>query len=202
MALEQILQALTNDTDRQIAELKQAAAAQIAEIRAHACAEAQRVQQAEHDAIQTARQREQARILNRAKQAALQTRLRTREQVMQSALAAGAQRLTAFCATDDYAKLLHELTREAVAALTASDGLQFVVRPDDAELMQEIAADLGVAARIKSDLSVQDDLGGVIVTTHDGRIQLNNTVKMRLHQVTERYRAQIADIVFGNGQEA
>ena len=237
MALEQILQALEGQTERQIAEIERATNEQIAEIQVEAHLEAKRIYQKELDAIQTQLQFEQARILNRAKLEALQISLRAREQIMQSALEAGSQHLARFRAGAGYPNLLAHLAREAMAALESDSGLQFSVQPCDVELMKAIAEELGIQALVKGDLVEEsaplysalfekrslgspieqtensaaqsnrsrsgqnDGLGGLIVMTQNGHIRLKNTLTIRLRMVAELYRAQVAEIVYGDGQE-
>lgn len=215
MSLDRILQALETEAEQQIAEIEQAAQAEIERICAQAQAEAEVVRQ-KHLAISRASlQVERTRLLNRAKQAASQVVLNARETLISSTVAATVKRLAALSTTAVYPELLRQLTQEAVDTLGTNERLCLHVRAHDVELMRRIVRELDLSATVAGDLAgdslgqphytsagwENDCLGGLVVTTADGRISLANTLEIRLQRVAHLYRAQIAEIIFNPKQE-
>jgi vacuolar-type H+-ATPase subunit E/Vma4 len=215
MSLERILQALDLEAERQQAEFEQAAQAEIERIRAQAQAEAMDVRQKHLAASRLSLQVERIRMLNQAKQDALQTIMNAREAMLAAALEATAQRLTALVSSAAYPGLLRQLTQEAITPLSGNGQLQLHVRSQDKELMQRMVQEMGLSATVAGDLEPEPStglsnlragwpeqgLGGVIVTTPDGRIRLVNTLAARLHRAASLYRTQIAQILFNHSEE-
>jgi vacuolar-type H+-ATPase subunit E/Vma4 len=210
MSLDHILKALETEAKRQIGEIEQAAQAEIERIGMQAQAEAEAVRQKHLATGQAGLQVERTRLLNRAKLAASQILLNGRETLIASALAATTERLAALSAAEAYPGLLRQLTEEAVDTLAINQSLCLHVRPEDVELMGRLVRELAVSATVAGDLTGDslgpseaghNCLGGVMVTTVDGRISLTNTLQARLQRVAHLYRAQIAKIIFGQPQE-
>ncbi|MBN1218660.1 MAG: hypothetical protein JXM69_07020 [Anaerolineae bacterium] len=205
MPLANILQALEVEAQRRMAEIEQTTRAEIERIRTQAQAEAAVVKQKQLTAIEAPLRAEQARILNRAKLGALQIVMGTRENLITAVLEAAAERLAELTATETYADVLRDLTREAVEALGVNGQLRLRVHNGDLTLMNRIAQEMKLAATITDDLEaeaeIENDLGGVVAATPDGRISLLNTPGVRLQRVASLYRAQIAEMMFGEPQE-
>lgn len=205
MPLENILAALEAETEHRIIEIEQAARVEVERIRSNTKAEAEVARQKHMAAIQAPLQAEQARILNQAKLEALQIVMGARENLITSALEATTHCLTEIPSTEMYAGLLRELVQEAVNTLGRDDMLYLYVHSRDAGLMNCIVGEMGLLATVEEGLenegTSQNSLGGVVVTTPDGRIRLVNTLKTRLHRVASLHRAQIAKLVFGSEQE-
>jgi vacuolar-type H+-ATPase subunit E/Vma4 len=205
MSLENILQALEGEAERQVVEIEQATQAEIERIRTRAQAEAEVTRQKRLAAIQAPLQAEQARILNQAKLEALQIVMGTREALITSALEATACRLEEISTSEACAGLLQELTLEAIDTLGLNGRLCLHVQICNLELMRRIIQEMGLSATVTGGLedgnSSSNCLGGVVVTSSDGRISVINTMAARLQRVTSLYRAQIAKMVFGDQQE-
>jgi vacuolar-type H+-ATPase subunit E/Vma4 len=205
MPLENILQALEAEAERQVAEIEQAARDEIERIRAQAQTKAAAVRQKHMAAIQSPLQAERARILNQAKLEALRVVMGTRETLIASALEAAARCLASLPTTQAYAGLLQRLAQEAVNVLGASSRLRLRVQSCDVELMSRIVQETGLPATVEggleSEASLWGSLGGLIATTPDARISLVNTLDARLGRVASLYRGQIAEMVLGDGQE-
>lgn len=204
MSVERILQALDEEAERQIAQIEQATQLEIERIQAQAQIEAEAIRQKHLDTAQASLQLERTRRLNRARQEALQIVMSDREALLASALETAARRLALLSASEHYPDYLRQLTQEAVDHLGAHNQCCLHVRPQDVELMRQIVQELGLSAAVQGDLTPEDtrpdDLGGVVVTTVDGRIRLVNTLAARLERVTQLQRSQIARIVFDQHQ--
>jgi vacuolar-type H+-ATPase subunit E/Vma4 len=215
MSLDRILQALEIEAERQIAEIERTAQIEVEGIRAQAQAEAEAVRQKHLATSQASLQIERTRLLNRAKQAASQVVLNARETLISSTLAATVERLAALSTTETYPKLLRKLTQEAVDTLGGNQRLCLHVEAQDVELMRRIVRELDLSATVAGDLAGDSlgqphntnvggengCLGGLVVTTADGRISLANTLEIRLQRVANLYRAQIAEIIFDPKRE-
>lgn len=209
MALEQILKALEDHTDRENGELERSATEEIAAIQTAARLEAKRVHQEQIDVIQKPLQLEQSRILNRAKLEALQIVLQTREQIMEVVIELSAKRLAKLSESTSYPSLLCHLTQEAIDALESTDEYHIRVRACDEELMNSIVQNLDIQATVTDDLREQDSqldsqygsLGGLVMSTRDGRIQVRNTLDLRLQRVAVLYRSRIAESIFSNARK-
>lgn len=206
MSLEHILQALEAETDQQIAEIERAGQDEIEQVRVEAEAEAEKIRQKHLSTNQILLQVERTRRLNRAKQEASQQVLQAREKLITAALAATRQHLAALTAAETYPPLLRQLTEESVATLGKTQPLCLHVRKTDVELMNRIAQELELSAKVIGDLTGDSSepnpcLGGLAVSTADNRISLTNTLEARLQRVAQLYRAQIAEIIFDGRQE-
>ncbi len=204
MPLDTILQALEAEAERLVAEIDQAAQVEVERILTQAQAKAVVVRQKHLTAIEAPLRAERARLLNRAKLARLQLVLGTREELMTAALEAAARRLAALTSSQAYAGWLRQLTREVVTALGLNN-LTLHVQDSDLALMNRLVEELGLSATVTGDLELaaelEQDLGGVVVTTPDGRISLINTLGIRLQRVATLYRARIAEMLFEDQQE-
>jgi V/A-type H+-transporting ATPase subunit E len=202
MPLDSILQALEAEAERQVAEIDQAAQVEVERIRAQAQTEAVTARQKHMLAIQAPLQAERARILNQAKLEALRVVMGTRETLIASALKAAARCLTALPTTEGYARLLQQLTQEAVDTLGIDSQLCLRVQSQDVELMSSIVQEMGLSASVEGGLeneaSLWGCLRGLVATTYDRRIRLDNTLDARLQRVVSLYRSQIAEMVFGD----
>jgi vacuolar-type H+-ATPase subunit E/Vma4 len=202
MSLDRILQALQAETESQIAEAEQAAQAEITRIQAEAHAKAVAAEQQHLPAIQASLQAERARILNQAKLEALQVVLGTREAIIGSALDAAAGRLAALPGSETYAQLMRQLARECVAVLSPDGPLCLRVQRRDVPLMERIVREMDLPATLASkEESESLILGGLIATTSDGRITMDNTLVVRLQRAASLYRSQIAGMLFDRSRE-
>jgi len=205
MPLENILQALEAESERQVAEVAHTAQTEVARLHAQAQAQATTVQQQHMLAIQAALQAERARIVNQARLEALRVVMGTRETLMASALEMAARRLGSLAASPAYPALLRRLTQEAVARLGTPGQLRLRVRSYDVALMCSLVEEMGLAATVEGNLESEASpwgcLGGVVVATPDERISLANTLAARLQRAASLYRSDIAALVCGHGSE-
>jgi vacuolar-type H+-ATPase subunit E/Vma4 len=201
MPLETILQAIDAEAERQVADVEAETRAKIAQLESEARANAEAIRQKHIEAAQARLKAEQSRILNRAYRQALQVMLGTREAAISAALEDTAKQLAQFTGTSRYADLLRDLTSESAAALGDSQPLCLTVKADDVPLMKQVIAALGISATVETDLEIGDTvwnsgLGGLIAATPDRRVNVVNTLEMRLQQAAALYRAQLAEWLF------
>lgn len=202
MALENILQALEAEAAKKIAAIKGEALAEVEKIQSQARAEAAAIRRQQLEAARVRLQTEQARILNLARQKALQRVLGTREELIRAALDQAARELAALSDTEEYVLVLQQLLKESLETLGGAGPFKLWVQRQDVELMEQIIAKMDVQATVEANLAGEGqwdaELGGLITATPDGRIRLINTLETRLQRVATLYRAQIAHMVLNH----
>ncbi len=202
MALENILQALEAEAAKKIAAIKGEALAEVEKIQSQARAEAAAIRRQQLEAARVRLQTEQARILNLARQKALQRVLGTREELIRAALDQAARELAALSDTEEYVLVLQQLLEESLETLGGAGPFKLWVQRQDVELLEQIIAKMDVPATVEANLTGEGqwdaELGGLITATPDGRIRLINTLETRLQRVATLYRAQIAQMVLNH----
>lgn len=202
MPLDNILQALEAEGERQVGEIEQAAQVEVERIRAQAKLEAATTRQKHLEAVQVPMQAERARILNRAKLKALRVVTAIREDLIVRVIETAADRLAEVPASESYAVLLRKLTEEAADSLGTNRQLRLCVQSRDVELMNHIIREMGISAIVDPGLENETCpwgcLGGLVASTPDRRIRLVNTLDARLQRVASLHRSQIAEMIFGD----
>jgi vacuolar-type H+-ATPase subunit E/Vma4 len=208
MSLDKILQALEAEATQGIAQIERAADLEIARIRAEAEVKAAVARQRHAPALAAPLHAERARILNQAKLEALRTVMGTREELMRAAVTAAAAHLAASSGNETYALALEGMTCEAVTELGQDAALLLRVESRDRPAMEGIVERLRLQATVEDGATVGDEAasehwcdcpGGVVATTADGRITLDNTLSVRLQRVSALYRSAIAAMLFDEG---
>lgn len=136
----------------------------------------------------------------KARLAAGQRVLEARECLVTEALAATERRLTRFRERSAYAGVLARLVAEAVAALQGEDGPpRIAADPRDADLLAPILVDLDLpATAVAYTLTCW---GGVVVSSEDGRIVIDNTLASRLARAEPELRQRLARQLLKNGSD-
>ena len=135
---------------------------------------------------------ERARRLHQAKLEALRTIGEVRQRLIETVLLEIRQRLTDLRADPDYPVILHRLIAEAIASLgeveLRSGRVVLEIDPQDERHIYPILKALGVNLQVVSSLQ---DWGGVVVTSGDGRVIVNNTLESRLKRATPFLRQDL-----------
>jgi len=130
-------------------------------------------------------------------------RLCSREQLIRGVFANALEKLVG-CDEERRRRMLENL---AVGALSVMDGESFVaaVAPEDGalfsrELINAVAGRVGrkIDVRVETDERIN---GGVMLTTEDGRLLCDNTLRARLERLAPGLRLAVADILFGEGKD-
>lgn len=182
MPLADILRAMEQEVDTQVARIESQAAATVAQIRGEAEAEANAIRQRHCREIKQPLQHERARRLNRARLDALRATSRAREQLLNDAVTAAKERLARLRDDPAYPQILNALVQETLAQL---DG-DAIVRADPRD-ERWLRGPLG-------DVPLEFDLdtwGGIEARTRDGRIRVVNTLEARLAQSGDLLRQEV-----------
>ena len=126
---------------------------------------------------------ERARRLHQAKLEALHTVGEIRTQLIETMLIETRRRLAELRADPDYPLILRRLLAEALDALGEVEqqhGCVVVeIDPRDAQYLYPILNDLHLNLQVVSTLQ---GWGGVVITSSDGRVVVNNTLECRLER--------------------
>jgi vacuolar-type H+-ATPase subunit E/Vma4 len=194
MSLKHILEALEAEARGQIKEIEGQGEGKVRDILNESQERITAMRSDRQRAVQEDLRIEEAQILNHAKLQAQQEVMKARETLIEGVLKAVHHRLQNISTSTFYLRLLELLTLEAVDALKTAAGLQVRVRDGDVNLMRGIIENLGLSATVAGGV---DCTGGVLVSSTDGRIRVDNTLDIRLRQAASLYRSHIAEIVLG-----
>jgi len=139
---------------------------------------------------------ERARCLHQAKLEALRIVGAVRQRLIETMLSETRRRLAVMHADPDYPLILRRLIAEAVAALgeaeLRSGRVLLEIDPRDERHIRPVLNELGVNLQIVSSLH---GWGGVVVTSGDGRIVVNNTLEVRLERATPFLRQDLVAFI-------
>jgi len=139
---------------------------------------------------------ERARRLHQAKLEALRTIGEVRQRLVETMLLETRRRLADLRADPDYALILRRLIAEAIGALgeaeLRSGCVVLEIDPRDERHICHILNELGINLEVVSSLH---GWGGVVVTSGDGRIVVNNTLEARLERATPFLRQDLVAFI-------
>lgn len=201
MPLEHILRAMQAQADSEIAQITRAAEIEIEQLIAEAETQAKAIRARHLARVTPMLASKTANIQNQAKLGALRALADAREQLLNDAFAQAEVRLAQIRASPQYASIFRALTHESIDALgnasTTSQDRNLIVRvdPQDTELARQVFAEAGVQCRIETQSMA---LGGLELTTHDGRVVVTNTLAVRLERARKLVRGPVAKILVDN----
>ncbi|MDF1514440.1 MAG: V-type ATP synthase subunit E family protein, partial [Anaerolineae bacterium] len=146
------------------------------------------------------------RAAARAQLDAQMLKLKRREELLVQVFEKARAQLPAMAAQEDWPRLTQALLREAIAVLDPhSDPQGFVVHSDaithkllEASLLTALSHELNVELALGDPLPSST---GVLVTTHNGRRQFDNTLETRFGRLADELRSSVYSILTGNDHE-
>lgn len=190
-----------------LASIESSGEAELDQLRTEAESRAQQILQAAERKAAIAREEarraalwpaaaERARRLHQAKLEALRTVGAIRQQLGETLLLETRQQLAELRTNQDYSLILRRLIAEALEALGEAelhDGRVILeIDPRDEPQICSILNDLGVNLQVVAALH---GWGGVIVTSGDGRVVVNNTLESRLERATPFLRRALLTFI-------
>jgi V/A-type H+-transporting ATPase subunit E len=137
---------------------------------------------------------EKQRILADAKLKARRLRWDAQEDLVSQVLDAARDKVSKVRDDPTYGDILKVLIQEAASSI-GGDELEVLLAEGDSVDLEQITGELGIK------LSPSDEkiggMGGVIVRTRDGRIEVDNTFERRMERFTELLRTEITATLFG-----
>lgn len=193
MAYENLLKSVEESAEERERELRKKAQAQAEEIRAEAAKQAEAIQdQAIREAERSAAM-ERNRELYLAKGALREAALKSREKIFNAAVAEAKRRLQQLRQDPVYPAIFGRLAREATSGM-GDTPFRIHIDKRDFALCEKTMATFGLRCEILTDIEC---VGGLVVSSPDGRITLSNTVESRLERVQEHRRMEIYALLTG-----
>lgn len=144
------------------------------------------------------------RIISEAKMNSRRAQLGAREEVIENAFKKAQEELEklASSSSEDYKKSLRKLIIEAATEIGGGD-LIIQLKTDDVEKVKESLNDLEKEIESKSGNSTTFEIGepiktigGVVIRTKNGDIEVNNTIEARMLRFKKDLRSEVAKILF------
>ena len=130
----------------------------------------------------------------------------TLEEVIEAAFAKATEDLKAKASSDDaeYSESLIKMIEEATEELGGGDLIVQVKESDVAKVeghLKKLSADLATKTGVSTTLVLGepiDAIGGAILKTRNGDIEVNNTIESRLDRFKGLLRSEVANVLFKN----
>lgn len=190
MAIEDIFKALEEQADSEVNHILHVATVQADSIEHEAREEAERITATRIAAAEESVRTQTAKAVNAARLQVRRDQAAVREAAVDDVFKQVADRLAAMRGTAEYERVFAALVREALDGVDADAEIQ--VAPADEALAKKVVAEMGVQATVAP---VLDTIGGLVVSTHGGRVVRRNTFESRLLKVRTMAGAKIAEVL-------
>ena len=143
-------------------------------------------------------------IISEAKMNARRAELEAKEEVIDLAFEKATEELTEKASSDDkqYVDSLLSMIKEAACEMGGGDLIVQMKEEDIAKVqgkISSVAADIASATGISTTLAMGDSIntiGGAILKTQSGDIEINNTIEARLDRFKKVLRSEVANVLF------
>ena len=145
-------------------------------------------------------------IISEAKMNARRAELGAKEEVIEAAFTKATEDLKAKASIDDaeYSESLINMIKEATEELGGGDLIIQVKESDVAKVegqLKELSGDLSTKLGVSTTLAMGEPInaiGGAILKTKNGDIEVNNTIESRLDRFKGLLRSEVANVLFKN----
>ncbi len=145
-------------------------------------------------------------IISEAKMNARRAELGAKEEVIEAAFTKATEDLKAKASIDDveYSESLINMIKEATEELGGGDLIIQVKESDVAKVegqLKGLSGDLSTKLGVSTTLAMGEPInaiGGAILKTKDGDIEVNNTIESRLDRFKGLLRSEVANVLFKN----
>lgn len=137
------------------------------------------------------------RIVANAKLKARKSGLDAKEELIKAVFEEAEKELAKIASSDNYKDILRGLIAEGVSSV--GEDAEVMVKEEDKKLLEDgILKDLEKEFKVKITLSPENinTIGGVIVRSKNGRVEVNNTFETRMIRMQDALRSKIAKILF------
>ena len=141
-------------------------------------------------------------IISEAKMNARRAELGAKEEVIEAAFAKATDELKAKAASgdDEYEDSLSKMIKEAADEIGSKDLIIQLNEADTNKIKQELSADGADSFQLEGiNFTIGepiDAMGGAILKTSNGDIEVNNTIEARLDRFKSILRSEVAEILF------
>jgi vacuolar-type H+-ATPase subunit E/Vma4 len=193
MAIEQLIGAVEVSAEETIQEIQKKAIADVAEEKKAAEEAAVEKKRAALDAARRRAAVERGRLVSGVMKESRMELARQKDRIFQQAFQEAARRLASARTGSGYEKSFRAMAAEALEGLEGGDVILHVDRRDESLAHKTLAA-LGKNCEVKADL---ETMGGLSVTTKDGRNVVFNTLDSRLEKAKKLLKSEIFTILYG-----
>jgi V/A-type H+-transporting ATPase subunit E len=143
-------------------------------------------------------------LISEAKMNARRAELEAREEVIEDAFKKAEEDLTkiASSSSDEYKKSLVEIVKEATLEVGGGEVIVHL-KAEDVDKIKDsidtIAKDVEAQNGIKTTLEIGESIntiGGAVVKTKNGEIEVNNTIESRMSRFKKSLRSEVAKVLF------
>ena len=196
---DKIVSSIMSEAQEKADVIIQDANANVSEITAKAekTAEAEKIKILENGKKQSDMRYQQ--IISEAKMNARRAKLDAKEDVIEAAFsqATGELKQKAADGNDDYKDSLSKMIKEAADEIGGNDLIIQLNEADTNQFKQELSSDTFELDGIKFQLGEPiKTIGGAILKTSNGDIEVNNTIEARLERYKSILRSEVADVLF------
>ena len=196
---DKIVSSIMSEAQGKADVIIQDANAEVSEIQAKAekTAEAEKTKILENGKKQSDMRYQQ--IISEAKMNARRAKLDAKEDVIEAAFsqATGELKQKAADGNDDYKDSLSKMIKEAADEIGGNDLIIQLNEADTNQFKQELSSDTFELDGIKFQLGEPiKTIGGAILKTSNGDIEVNNTIEARLERYKSILRSEVADVLF------
>ena len=123
-----------------------------------------------------------------------ETLIKTKERIVSKAFHDAEQRLSGLRNDPKYPAVFNKLTHEAIESV---GGEEFRIHIDkrDEHLVKRIMSDMNLTAEIIADLQC---FGGLVVSTRNESVKISNTLESRLERAKERKKLEVYAVMYGD----
>ena len=145
-------------------------------------------------------------IISEAKMNARRAELGAKEEVIEAAFTKATENLKVKASSDDneYSESLIKMIKEAACELGGGDLIVQVKESDIANVegqLKQLSSDIATKTGVSTTLTMGESInaiGGVILKTKNGDIEVNNTIESRLDRFKGLLRSEVANVLFKN----
>jgi V/A-type H+-transporting ATPase subunit E len=194
LAIDDILRALEEKAEARLESIKMDTQMRVNEVMAKAEKDAARTKRLRLKKVQDSIRSEATAVVYSASLKAKNELIKAQDETVDDALRRTEQKLLELHKADSYPEILKTLIDECLGYITGEVVLQ--VRSDDQALVEKLMKEKQVAYRIDgADLSAS---GGLVASSADGKIVVDNTFDSRLEKARDKLRLEIAQTLFGS----
>ena len=196
---DKIVSSIMSEAQGKADVIIQDANANVSEITAKAekTAEAEKLKILEHGKKQSDMRYQQ--IISEAKMNARRAKLGAKEEVIEAAFnqATGELKAIASSGDDEYKDSLSKMIKEAADEIGRDDLIIHLNEADTNKIKQDLSSDSFELEGFKFTIGEPiKTIGGAVLKTSDGDIEVNNTIEARLERFKSILRSEVAEILF------
>lgn len=199
---DKIVSSIMSEAQEKADVIIQEANAEVSEIttKAEKTAEAEKTKILENGTKQSDMRYQQ--IISEAKMNARRAELSAKEEVIEAAFNQATEELKAKASScdDDYEDSLSKLIKEAADEIGSNDLIIQLNEADTNNLKNELSADGSNSFQLENITFTLgepiDVIGGAVLKTSNGDIEVNNTIEARLDRFKSILRSEVAEILF------